>query len=609
MNYALTSEEIRSLLETSADARAVLAKAKENFAKLKTHFHDSPTRLSGWGHSYCCPKCTAQFPFDLFTDHQPGEPFICTHCGEATNGVDYDEAWTYYYRLGYAGAMLDCTLLALSGDTEAEAFLYSYVDFYADHYEEFPLHGHWAGQGKIFAQSLDEAVFLLTVLRALWPILDRIPEAKKKAWYQRLMLPLANALLDQTFFHQIHNISLWMRCAVGGAALFGEDPALLARALDEPFGIRDQISQGFTEDGLWIECSFSYHYYCLDAMTEFLALYATSPLCDPMDPLFETLRKGFELPLSFSYNGTSLPVLSDGWYPSSLSDNLLIKAARLLPGSDVTRQLERARRERPLELRNTAALLFATGLPEAKTEAPAFEPLSLYEDSRLAVLHLDTPVIFRAGVRVKNHMHDDYLSVILPPYSDDLGTSGYAHPLYGRYYRRSFSHNTVTADGHSQPSNVRESSLCALPDGVRGEVTSLWDGISATRELHVKKGTILDTFTLLSEEEHTYDWFFHAFGTLTVTDACGFEVVGEQASIEGDNYDLLTDVRYLGDAFGKVLRWETDFGTLTMTLMTPADLFRLQSPSNPADEKRQAVLLRRKASSAAFTVAYTLKRR
>ena len=582
-----------------------LGKAREEYDYLTANFADSPDYLSGWFHNFNCPHCAAPLSEDpTVATHSftGGNRYRCSSCGKSVEGNEtLDAAWIWIYRMTMARSLASASLFALLGEEEALSFLIKFVDFYADHYHLFPVHGLHAGKGKIMEQSLDEAVFLLALLRALFPVRALLPTEKKEKWGKLLFLPLSEFLLEQTDFHQIHNIALWMRCAIGAAALFMENASLLSDALDPPYGIRAQVEKGYTKDGIWNECSFHYHYYSTEALTEFLLFYQEKA---PDDPLFDCLTKAYVVPASFSHDGFSVSSLSDGWYPLSLERYApqIITAAGILRHPVLLHQVALLKEMAPDSLITTYALLYSGELLVAG-EAPAPPSLprcSFFEDSRLAVLRAGFTAIFRAGICRLSHMHDDYLSLVLPGISDDLGTPGYAHPLCDTFYRRSQAHNTVLADGNSQPHVYRDTELLSVPNGVKGIAAELWEGIDASRTLTAEDGALIDRTSLSSAVSHTYDWVFHVNGSLLSA------IPGTPAKLTEDAFALFGEVHDCGRAEGKVLRFQTSLGIFEMTVLSDASLFLARSPSNPASRLRETVLLRTHADKAEFLVRYRL---
>ncbi len=583
-------------------------RAQEEYAYLKDNFADSPAYVSGWFHDFCCPHCASQLKADpIVKNHsfQGGNRYRCSACGCETEGnATLDEAWVYSYRQKMVGALSGVALYALLGDGEALRLIVKFVDFYAQNYHAFPIHGKHAGRGKIMAQSLDEAVYLLTLLRALFSVRDRIDAEKRAEWKQQLFLPMCEFLLEQTDFHQIHNIALWMRCAVGAAALFLEDDELLSRAIEPPYGIRAQVEEGYTKDSIWNECSFHYHYYSTEALTHFLLYYREKA---PNDPLFDRLADAYTVPVSFSHDGYTVPSLSDGWYPLSLKRYApqIVSAAEILRSPALLKQLAILRERAPESLIGTGVLLHCGELLcDTNIDVPSvnFAPCALLEDSRLAAFHGPFTALFRVGNRRFSHMHDDYLSLILPGISDDLGTPGYAHPMCDTYYRRSYSHNALCADGKSQPHVYRDTVILAHGEGVRGVAESLWEGIDAERTVAWENGVLFDRLRASSSANHVYDWFFHVQGKLLNAEADAQPLTETEVA-----YEHLSEVRFLGEGKGRCLCFETALGILELEIHSEAELFLAKSPSNPATLLRETVLLRVAAPCAEFCVSYRLR--
>ena len=72
--------------------------------------------------------------------------------------------------------------------------------------------------------------------------------------------------LHHVRYRQIQNVGNWDRGAILTLGLLLGDEATVTAALDEEYGVRDQLARGVTADGLWWELSLSYHFYVLGAV-------------------------------------------------------------------------------------------------------------------------------------------------------------------------------------------------------------------------------------------------------------------------------------------------------------------------------------------------------
>lgn len=581
--FSNSAEEILRMVRRDPAYASILREAEDNTRFAVEHFHDDVSRIAGWGHNFVCPDCASQLIFDPAMAYPPEKPFVCPHCGKEAVGKDLDEAWVYYYRYRFGSTLSDAALCALLGDEKALDFLISYIDFYAAHYEEFPVHGDHAGKGKIMGQSLDEAVWGIQLLYAMKIVEELLPDEKKAGWLEKLFRPMCALLAPQS--NRIHNIPTWQRAFIGIVGLYFDDDALLHDAMDGDFGLRRQIACGFTKDGMWRECSLGYHYYTVEALTDFFSFYA---LKAPNDPLFDIFEKMYTAPLALSYDGFTLPALNDGWYPQSVSA-LVLRAARLSSDPAIADQVASLRRRVPERLLTLSALLYA--FPE--------KTLTLYQDTNLAIFRAPVFAILKSGVLEASHMHHDYLSISLPPFSDDLGTPGYGHALTPAWYRLGASHDLVTVD-QEVTGDVIPSRIEAIPGGARAVIESgAWKGLThAERSLTEEDGALADRSFYESEEEHTFDWIFHSLGEASFSSAltpCA--PLGEE-----NGYRFFTNVRKA--ASSPSFKAEFALNGKMLSLEIPdadgLEIYVANSPANPADILRHTVILRKRGKSARF---------
>ena len=174
------------------------------FVKMKNIFIDDVAWNSGWMHNFVCPECSFLLSFKQEISEYNNNSFICPNCGCKASGEKYKEAWIYLWRRKFAEDLL--AIPTLLDNQSALDYLTDYVDFYAEHYHLFRVHGEKVGKGKIMAQSLDEAVFGINILRAIMYSEKCIPENKMVYWKDYLFVPMAQFLAPQG--NRIHNVSV-----------------------------------------------------------------------------------------------------------------------------------------------------------------------------------------------------------------------------------------------------------------------------------------------------------------------------------------------------------------------------------------------------------------
>ena len=272
-------------------------KAIERIHFMSQHFSDRVEWTSGWFHDYVCSACSSQLVFDINDEGYKTNRFVCPRCGSVFSGEKDRSAWVYQYRRWYSEQLLWTVLC--KEDEETQEYLHRYIDFYAVHYAEMHPHGTHAGKGKIMAQSLDEAVFGINLLKAIYYCRECFQVEAVQKWYTLLFRPMAEFLLPQG--NTIHNIAVWIHCCVGMIGLV--------------FKLLQQLEKGTTKDYLWQEGSLHYHYYVLEGLTDFCELLKDN---NPDHMLLNILKEMYLAPLRLSPDGWLLPSFNDGWYPLTL---------------------------------------------------------------------------------------------------------------------------------------------------------------------------------------------------------------------------------------------------------------------------------------------------
>ena len=601
MRYCNTSEEIKRLAASGGVFAQSLASAREKDAFWRSTFQDDKTRLCGWFHNFVCPKCAKTFRQDY--TFKPGRVFVCENCGATASSQKLDEAWVFGYRYNASNALTSSALVYLVDGVEKSLdYIVRFIDFYADAYADFPVHGNWAGMGKIMGQSLDEAVWACAVIRALNVVgKDAIPAEKREKWREKLFMPLADLIGRQATI--IHNIPLWLQAARGVIALYYGDKALFDDAVESEFGVRNQAKKGYTKDGLWYELSLGYHFYATEALCEFVADYAC---VNPDDELVGYLRRAYQTPGQLCTDGWTLPSINDMGYPAKIISRSRpgIRACRVAYSDEVAFQVAEELRREPENLLGAETLLFMP--PDAAVDARGFAKpdKKLFPDTCLAIMNKPFSVILKTGSLTKSHMHADALSVILSPFSDDLGTPGYGHPMCSAYYRQTLSHNTVLMDGMSQPFRPQKQSVVDLPDGMEGRVEDYYDGVAAARSVTASGSELVDVFTVKAQTDHQFDWVFHSAGEADLpSNGAASELPGEDPA-----YQYLTDVMEYAAPEGFEARFTLNGRTLTVRLprgtTENARVFTAKIPSNPANISLTAIIVRARAASVRFEARY-----
>lgn len=572
------------------DKRFRLALTKMQF--LRENFSDSREFVSGWLHDFVCPKCASLMKFDVVTENiSPDKEFVCPNCKTKASGQKYLEAWVYRYRRYFAENLESVIVCIHAGNEQALSFLKSYVDFYADSYEYFPVHGQHAGKGKIMAQSLDEAVWGIYVLKAIYDCRSFFTEEQLNSWYQKLFALMAELLIPQV--KSFNNISVWIQSCIGMVGLTFDKKDLTESALNGEFGLYKQLKKGLTEDYLWFEGSLHYHYYMLEGLTYFCELYAKT---EPQSKLLLMLDKMYQAPSELIFDDHILS-LNDGWYPLTLKDyaKQIIKAAVICKSKILFDQVAVIRNNFPEVFEDPGTLLY---------EREIDGNIRFHFNGHLAVMQKPFPVILKSGSCTANHMHRDYLSVLIPPFSVDLGTPGYGSKINESWYQSSLCHNTISIDGE-QPKKLLDTVVRKTKDGVEAIVKD-WPGITHISRRITAKGELIKEVTIVKADgEHIFDWIFHSEGEAE------YNLKGIAIDSLGKGYEQFSDIQKIvfDKEFCAIFR-DDKYGSLTVRIpyVKEVTIYTARTSGNPADHKRNTLLLRAKCDAVQFQAVFSMSK-
>ncbi len=590
------------------------------------NYKDDVTLVSGWWHNFVCPDCQTMLLFVWDDGQYKTGRFTCPHCGGTVSEEKYRDAWVYMNRR-MASEHLDQFIVKVrNGDEGEKAALLSLIDYYADHYDEFPVHGDHVGKGRIQGQSLDEAVFGIRLIRAVYLCKDNIPAGTLKRWEEKLFRPMAELLRTQGM--RIHNISIWIWCYV---ALFGivyGDSLLAEEAVSGEYGLRQQMNHGLTEDRFWREGSLHYHYYALEGLSFFFEIaYSEERELDLCNQILSMMKA----PLVFLQKGLRLPALNDGWYPTLLSDyaEQFFRIAAVSGNEELAGVCGEIIKERPEinqkdfwnyyrdrivppadRKKNSGSVLkrMQAWMKTVCFSDKANSGCTLHMDKHIGKMETPFFCILKSGSLERSHMHRDYLSVIIPGFSDDLGTSGYGTKMNEVWYRDSLAHCSISVDG-KQPRRLMKSYADADENTLFAAIEAgQWDDItSMQRRLQNRKTGILDETSIRAEKQHRYEWVFHCVGRAE------YNCEGTEVSSLGvkGGYVFFREILKMNTRGDFTARFKTENNSvleITIPVSDDVELFTAKTPGMPADELRNTILVRKTGKDARFQAFYAISK-
>ncbi len=600
---------------------------------------EPPDDPAGLYHDYFCPDHAVELRFD---PHTP-RAHACPVDGRVWSGSPFDEAWRFgANHLLAHGALQAALLWRLDGDARAADRAAAVLTGYARRYPGYPLGTHTSrggGRGKATYQSLDEANVVVPLARAYDLLRMRLSPRDRDLIEGDLLRAAADHIRAQRF-HEIHNIECWHHAALAAVGAAVGDGALVDEAIDGAFGFRRLLRDGLA-DGLWWECSSSYHFYAAHALTTLAAVAAAArPECARA----EELRRMYAAPLAIRMPDGRLPATNDCWFFSSLRGDvchgvppacaLYEVAAGWFGDPDFHAVLAENYRSRPRD--SMEALLYgpeevqAAGSGAGDAGADGTGSVSL-PDIGLSVLRQrhapgspDSWVLLKHGPPGGGHGHPDKLALSLyaagEPVSPDLGSPGYGVPLHRSWYRQSFSHNTVILDRRSQPPAHGELiGFERAPDGrdqvqarvrfgadsagTADEAEALYGGTTMARAVASHGRCFLDWFSVRSPGEHVVQWLFRVRGALVRLR--GIAAGGLEAALPH------VRVRESGVAAGGAASlWNTAGGWVALHLPREGggSVAVGYAPFNPASELTDLLVRTRRGRAADFLTVIEIGR-
>lgn len=268
-----------------------------------------------------------------------------------SGGYTHERHKKNYLILEKAGALYQIT-----SDKKYAEFVRDMLLAYAKLYPTLPLHPQTRSysRGKLFWQTLNDSVWLVSVSQAYDCVYDFISPSDRKIIEKDLFKPYADFLSigSPQFFNRVHNHATWGNVAVGMIALVMNDAELLERALNGlkddglPEGMRDNdgglirkpgqktgflanVDEPFSPDGMYNEGPYYQRY----AMYPFLIFAQSLQNTRPDIKVFEykngILLKAVNALLNLTNSAGEFFPLNDGQKGMSIYSRELVSAVNI----------------------------------------------------------------------------------------------------------------------------------------------------------------------------------------------------------------------------------------------------------------------------------------
>lgn len=367
---------------------------------------------------------------------------------------DYSGGYTHErHKKNYLMMEKAGVLYQITGDEKYAVYVRDMLLAYAKLYPTLPLHPQTRSyaRGKLFWQTLNESVWLVSASQAYDCVYDFITPADRAILEKDLFRPFADFLSvgSPQFFNRVHNHSTWGNVAVGMIALVLNDDELLDRALNGlkddglPPGMKDNdgglikkegqktgflanVDEPFSPDGYYNEGPYYQRY----AMYPFLVFAQSLQNTKPELKIFEyrngILLKAVDALLNMTNSAGEFFPLNDAQKGMSIYSRELVSAVNIayLYGGKDPALLSIAQKQGRVQLAD-AGMAVALGIKNnlAKPFEKRSIDLSDGSDGK------------QGGVAiVRNKENDDELTLVMK-YTSQGSSHGHYDKLSFSYYK------------------------------------------------------------------------------------------------------------------------------------------------------------------------------
>ncbi len=548
----------------------VAGKIREADAALKRPL-EFPPRGGQHNQWYQCDACQLALNTIDSAHHQ------CPSCEKVYSGEPYDDvvfARTHHGNL--RGMLAAAWAHAITGEEKYGRFAASVLLGYAARYRDYPYHSahrrggvwHTLSGGHLFEQTLTEASAMASYIAPAYDLIcagDTLSDEQRRTIRDGLLAPmLANVAKigsGKSNWQTWHNAAM-----LAGGAVLG-DAAWVERAIDgADNGFVYQMQVSVSEDGMWYENSWGYHFYTLRAMTLIVENSRRLGVDLWSHP---RLKRMFTVPVAYAMPNGRLPRFGDDVNTSvGSTSNSLEFAYHAYDDPAMAAHLPQSPTWDSVMLGRTVGRRPAVPPPESKVFSAAGH----------AVVRTGGPKglasVMTFGPYGGFHGHFDKLSFVFYACGKELGvdpgrarSQAYRLPIHREWYKASLAHNTVIVDGKSQsPASGRLLKFNSAPSRtlVVAQCDGAYDGVVHTRLLLQTADYLLVFDDLKADAEHRFDWFYHNRGKLA--DAGVAKQPGTKATPEIKGMQCIENARR--GATDDVVRvvFDTDGVTNAMTL-------------------------------------------
>lgn len=509
--YFYSQDDIKNIKQSARTSwgKEILDNFRQIVTERKRHPMEIPELEGGHGHDYYCPVHNTRFVFNW----NSSKGHYCRMCNKEWKGVDkYDWAWVnFVHAENLKYLMANMYLFIATDQKEYARNIKELLLDLAGKYPEYKEHdrerrSNPGYDGKLFGQSLDEAVWAIDAARAYLVAASEMKVSERKKIASGFLRPCADLLMKS---HDKGNWQVWHNGGIIALGVALKNDSIIDVALHKPeLGYYDMLEKNVYNDGWWNEGSVVYHFYPLRG----LLLSAEALRCRNINLYDRKLINMFSSPVNMLYPDLTFPSQNDGWYGTTLISQCGLYEIMALRCQDpvFVNLLELCYKH----VKRTSAEALINGMELSEDPEPLQLKSSLFPDLGVGMLRSGKQTVaIKFGPSGGIHGHPDKLSIsihdghkeLLP----DLGTTAYGVPDCRLWYQKTFSHNTVTVDEADQlKSSGNLLRFDPAEDGgtIVAEANDAYKKVGMQRVIHLAEDKLSDQFVCRSEKEHLYDY-------------------------------------------------------------------------------------------------------
>lgn len=496
---------------------------------------------------YQCDKCQIALKTVDSEHHQ------CPKCQHVYTGEPYDDVlFTKVHNDNLDRLKTAAWAYAITGDAKFADFARNVLLGYAERYRNYPYHSNKGPADKVtgghlFEQTLNEAYSLTMQIAPAYDLIHDAPvltAADHKQIREGLLIPMLENIdvhkAGKSNWQTWHNAGMLMT----GAVL--KDSKWIEKAIADPDnGFLKQMQVSVTDDGMWYENSWGYHFYALRALVETAEGARHLGIDLWSHPRFMAM---FTLPVKYVMPDGTLPRFGDDVSTKLSSSSRFFECAFHASGNTALLPC--------LLVKPTwESVMFGRAAGKnGKLPAPDSE---LFPSAGHAILRSGgekgLAAVMTFGPYGGGHGHYDKLSFVFFGLGTELGvdpgraaSQAYRLPIHKNWYKATVSHNTVLVDRKPQEGVAGRLQLFETNDAYSAALASCdaaYPGTKNQRLLVLTPDYLLVFDQLHSTTNRRFDWLYHSRGTKAVSDAATTSVTLDAAFIGGE---------YIAGTFGGI---------------------------------------------------------